>query len=226
MLLVAFLGRALFNTIVETYGAALFVDAWGEVPSYSASRWLIYISPYGRFFEFLAGIALSEVWMANSRHGIGAIEAKLISFSGLAAIFYIGVSFFDGVFFPPSIFFCESNLMIGYILAVPAALLFCCSLKGKRAAFFAVPVAIEVGNLSYSIYLIHGVLIPFFRTTATEFSAIMVINIILFICTTIIFSYVLYNFLELPAKRAVLLWYKRLKTIYLTEVVPNPRTGV
>jgi peptidoglycan/LPS O-acetylase OafA/YrhL len=200
LLLFAMIGRFVFTRLSVLYGGDFLQTHFGADPMLPATLWLVYISPYGRCFEFLAGVALSEIWMSKT---IDARIDRLIMALGLAAGVYIGASFLHGtLLFMPALF-SPDNVQIGYSLAVPFATLAIC-LHGK---LLCGKLALWIGEISYSLYLIHSdaiFLFPKIHSTIGYIGKSIAFVLILFAGSALT-----YRFVEMPAKRVIMKLYRR-----------------
>ncbi|CAE6923479.1 hypothetical protein R69608_04230 [Paraburkholderia nemoris] len=165
-----------------------------------ASHWITYYSPYGRWFEFMAGVGLSEIWLAT-RHKPkrGHPVAVILGMIGLS---YIGLSFFDQTLVNMPKLFGEDRIYSGYGFAVPLTIYFFCVLDSRKILALRAKFLIWVGEISYSLYLVHGDMIPFFQgpggTAALIMKAIMFFSI-LFVIATLIHVY-----FEIPTKKWII----------------------
>ncbi len=130
-------------------------------------RWLVYFSPYSRLFEFLLGCLVASIHLklinvAPSKQeqafGLAGLVAAL---AGLAAMHYVMFGLAR---------FIEYHQSFGYAPLV-AIVIFCC-VRYRNAIVDALasrPMVIG-GDASYSIYLLHVVVV---RLTILQFGVIM-----------------------------------------------------
>lgn len=184
----------------------------GAVPSMSAGHWLVYYSPYGRFFEFLAGLGLAEIWLGRNLLQLSA-KARMVSrILGLVALCYIAGSFFDRVAFELPRLYGGDRIYSGYAITLPAAIYAICDSRRWLGRLAKAWPLIFAGDISYSLYLLHGNIFPYFEVQYSgDWSAQapeMAIKSILFLVTLFIASWLVYRFWEIPARRWVLGFYR------------------
>ncbi|ODP31249.1 acyltransferase [Pandoraea sp. ISTKB] len=185
---------------------------WGTPQMIDATTWLVYYSPYGRFFEFLAGIGIAEIWLSSQGHSQSA-RARLISrVLGLIAMAYIVGSVFDRSLYDLPELFGGYRLFSGYAIALPLAIYAICqsrNLLGKLAS--AAPLLL-LGEISYSLYMLHGNLFPLFRVSAGDLAAKtpeMIWKSAAFLVILFVSSWLVYRYFEMPARRWIMNFYKR-----------------
>ncbi|CAD6548575.1 O-acetyltransferase OatA [Paraburkholderia kirstenboschensis] len=203
LLLIGVLGRVLLVHFAGSIGANM-ANVFGQTSIMPADQWLIYFSPYGRFFEFLAGVGLAEMWMAGP---LAATVRRIMTVLGCAGVAYIAASFLDLTAFTAPHWFEGDHLHIGYAIAVPLATLAIC-LNGK---VLCGNMAIWIGEISYSLYLIHGVMIPFF--SGPDVAAGYALKGIMFISILIILATITHAYVEMPAKRFIIAKWRQRQVI-------------
>ncbi|WP_128594403.1 acyltransferase family protein [Paraburkholderia kirstenboschensis] len=135
---------------------------WGASQSVDPTHWLVYYSPYGRVFEFLAGVGIAEIWLSAPGHAHSA-RARLISrLLGVVAIAYIGGSLLDSTLFSAPRLYGGYRMYSGYSIAVPGAIYAACQSRNWLGKLACAAPLMFVGEISYSLYLLHGNLYAFF----------------------------------------------------------------
>lgn len=200
IIVVAIIGRIVFVRLSVLYGGDFLQNSFGASPSLAPDQWLIFFSPYGRVFEFLAGVGLSEVWSARAVQGRARVVAMGL---GVLACAYIVASFLDGAAYSLPRVFSPNAVHMGYAVSVPLAIFAIC-LNGK---FLCGAVARWIGEISYSLYLVHGVMIPLF--SGTDSAAGYVMKAIVFFAMVIVVATLAHVYLEMPAQKAIKSFYGR-----------------
>lgn len=198
------------NGMTQTWGA-LMVDP---------AAWLSYYSPYGRFFEFLAGIGIAEIWLSAPAQGHSARSRLIARGLGFIAIAYIVGSLFDRTLYDVPKLFGGYRLFSGYAIALPLAIYAICqsrNLLGKLAS--AAPLMF-CGEISYSLYMLHGNLFPLFRMAPGGDLAAqapgMIWRAVAFLVILFVSSWLAYRYLEMPARRWIMKFYKSAMTTTTT----------
>jgi peptidoglycan/LPS O-acetylase OafA/YrhL len=204
LLLAGMIGRVLVVRYADSIGAALS-HRFGETANMPADQWLIYFSPYGRFFEFLAGTGLAEIWMAGP---LTVKARRVMAALGSVGTAYIAASFFDLISFSAPHWFEGDHLHIGYAIAVPLAIFSLC--LGKNLLSGA--IAIAIGDASYSIYLLHSDLFPFYQLGPDSTITQRGVNVVSFLAVLGLTSWAAHRYVEMPAKRLITGAYRRVKS--------------
>lgn len=202
LVVLGIVGRIVFVHFAGGMGNRL-ATAFGESPALPADQWLIYFSPYGRIFEFIAGVGLSELWSARA---LTTAEKRVAGLLGTIGFAYILTAFLDASMFSLPNFFEGNDLHIGYAVAVPLAIFAIC-LNGK---ILCGKIALWIGEISYSLYLVHGVMIPIFGGTDSMMG--YALKATMFISTLIIVATLTHAFVEMPSKNLIMSLYKRYTT--------------
>lgn len=164
-----------------------------------ASHWIIYYSPYGRWFEFMAGIGLSEIWLATRRTSKRGHSLALIL--GSIGIGYISLSLFDQTLINMPKLFGEDLIYSGYGFAVPLVIYLACIAGARKTSFLRSATLLWAGEISYSMYLLHGDMIPLFQ--GHDVAAGYALKAIMFVSILLVLSTLARVYFEIPAKKWV-----------------------
>ena len=177
-----------------------------------SSSALLYIHPLGRVFEFVLGMATAIIWQKNAariRIGTGAftiIEFLMLCLVVISNRLSLSWSFIVKSWLGPAgaLWFQQSGSALFF-----AVLIFVMAMeKGRLSRLFALPFFVLLGEISYSMYLIHQIIIRYYHRYDTIFSGVSAwfaypVYWILLLCT----SYVSWHFFERPCRHfLVKLW--------------------
>jgi peptidoglycan/LPS O-acetylase OafA/YrhL len=169
-------------------------------------RWLLYISPYFRLLEFIAGVLTCQIYLLL-RKNVGTISRRWREVLGWAGVAWIAVALSHiplTNLLPPSAYECvfALNLLNFNFLLAPG----CCALtlalavgRSSLQAVLAIPAIVRLGEISYSIYLAHPLVAQiFFVPKDNEFPLISYVIAFFFL---FVISDAMYRHIELPSKR-------------------------
>lgn len=186
----------------------------GESSSLSVYAWLVYYCPYGRFFEFLAGVGIAEIWLARRQptHFAGASRKDWLHRSGLlaggGALAYIALSFASDIGFSMPPLFEGTITHFFYIVTVPPAIYLLSRERGIAAKILSFPPLLFLGEISYSLYFVHTLVFPLFRIApATDLAQHLPMALgrcAAFLAMTLAVSTLIYRTVEKPSRAALL----------------------
>ena len=172
-------------------------------------RWLLYITPYLRIGEFVLGAMTAQLYIALQRRDVTRQENVLGgALFWAAALSVILVTFVEYSPDVPMTIFRKMNM--NFALAPSVALLVFCAARYRGAAsrLLTSRPAIALGEASYSIYLVHSiVLISAVKLTgsAVHGTAYNVVKLIVLMAIVVAISLLLYAYYEAPARQ----WLRR-----------------
>ncbi|WP_162878165.1 acyltransferase family protein [Trinickia diaoshuihuensis] len=210
----AIFGRILFVKFSELDAVRTALEnALGAVPSLDVGSWLVYYSPYGRLFEFLAGVGIAEIWLARNNQTESPQARALARVIGAIACAYIAGSFADQVLFDYPKLFGGNRIYSGYAVAVPAAIYLICRSQrwlGKLASWWPL---LGAGEISYSLYMLHGNLFPLFlvkpHDTLAALVPEMIAKSIAFLIILFAASWLTYRYWEMPCRKRIVSFYRK-----------------
>jgi peptidoglycan/LPS O-acetylase OafA/YrhL len=207
LLLIGSLGHVIIVIWGQAGPSEWLETTFGSSPSLPAGSWLIFYSPLSRFWEFMTGMGLAELWLAR-RDGPNSLTASiLITVAGIAALLYILASWMNGLVLQGQSWLQGNALHIGYSLAVPAALYFLCQGRSTLHSSLVAKPFLFIGEISYSIYLLHADLFPLFRMPAVADPSQQIPEILLrsliFFALLLLLSWRSYVSLEVPLRRRI-----------------------
>lgn len=172
---------------------------------------LVYISPLARLFEFVVGMAIALAWR-NTSHLVscgkvsGSIMEVLVLSLAVASTHYTPAL----AYLPPiklwggeagTYWFTSSGSVISFGL-----LIFVMALeKGWISKILSWPFAVLLGEISYSVYLIHSILLRFYQNYRHAFSDVPGwISYLLYWMLVLIISHLIWLFIERPFRKAIM----------------------
>ena len=201
-----------------------FLDiAQAHVPGYIAPdtqtfddsfyRWFFYFSPYARVLEFLLGCLTAQVIMQMRAKPAKAIErhvgtwALAAAIGALLLISMMTVGMVQITLVTDYVQHMEMSFLCGPPVAV---ILFCVArYETPVARFLSLPLLVLLGEMSYSIYLVHMFTLRLFEHSPRVFSLWQVLYaglcVLCGIALTLIVSYGTYHLIEMPGR----LWLRR-----------------
>jgi len=172
-------------------------------------RWLLYVSPYLRIGEFVLGAMTAQLYIALQRRDVTRRENTLGgALFWAAALSVLLVTYLEYSPDVPMTIFRKMNM--NFALAPSVALLVFCAARYRSAAsrLLTSRPAIALGEASYSIYLVHSiVLISAVKLTgsAVHGTAYNVLKLIVLMAIVVAISLLLYAYYEAPARQ----WLRR-----------------
>ncbi|MDR3617321.1 MAG: acyltransferase [Candidatus Obscuribacterales bacterium] len=182
-------------------------------PSMSDSmsmRAIIYIHPLARLFEFCLGISCAVLFKNLSQKGMNTkLDRRTASFleAGIiAAIIIYMLSIFDATrsLQPNSYALAlrEWLLYDGNCFAFAALIILCAMQKGAVSQLLSGKVLIWLGEISYSLYLLHFVILSYCQrnmATLAQFNPFLLFAA--YISLTIVSAHLMFTFIETPMRK-------------------------
>jgi peptidoglycan/LPS O-acetylase OafA/YrhL len=220
ILLIASLWCVLWTAIsTGLYDRIPQIDAWAvgrfgliagmQNQTDSFVRWLLYASPYLRIGEFVLGAITAQLYVAlrsrNATRRENAVGGSVFCAAALSVFLIIYLEYSPEI--PLTIF---RKMNMNFALAPSVALLVFCAARYESAAsrLLTSRPAIALGEASYSIYLVHSiVLISAVKLTGNVVhgTAYNVVKLIVLMAIVVAISLLLYVYYEAPARS----WLRR-----------------
>jgi peptidoglycan/LPS O-acetylase OafA/YrhL len=195
-------------------------------------RFLFYFSPYARGFEFILGCLTARIFTALGESEPNGRERRWgrgLFWGAVAALAFLAWANFAR---PPTLHVVSYLVQNTFGSTIPiAVLIFCVArYRSRTSSFLASPPLVALGELSYSIYLIHAfVLRPYFITDPHPQSLTLltgsaaIAKIVFTTVLTIILSYGTYKVIEAPSRRIIRRWVAALLARIYGPSVVNSR---
>jgi peptidoglycan/LPS O-acetylase OafA/YrhL len=199
---------AIDDYAVSHYGSIASVNTSNQNAFY---RWVLYFSPYSRVTEFILGVLTCAIYLDFAKAPPSRRETQVGLVLSIAAVLALGITHFmllgHGRPYP---ILTNHHMVYGY--ALPVALLIFCVARYSTVftRLLATRPAVAVGEVSYSLYLVHFVVLGklagmgFMSVTPGDLPAAW--GVALTACAAAIaISFVTYNLIEVPARW----WFRR-----------------
>jgi peptidoglycan/LPS O-acetylase OafA/YrhL len=208
--------------VIDQFGESHFGPvasiAHGEQDSFF--RWLLYFSPYSRVPEFLIGCLMAALYRTLQENPPSLGEWRIgRMFPYISLAFIIGINII--MFLPSHPFPYLSFLQRNFGFAVPVAVLLfgLARYETRLGRALSCNWIAACGDASYSIYLLHGLIIPSAGLAvlpvgqSSVITSIVLVRLIVTVVVIIGFSMVTYRIVEYPARR----FLRRVLTIRLSQ---------
>jgi peptidoglycan/LPS O-acetylase OafA/YrhL len=183
-------------------------------------RWFFYFSPYVRIWEFALGCLTAQLFLIVQNRPILRLErafanaafgAALVFLLGFGGIYALSVASPESLGSPDGLgsqvakFVHFFALNFGCALPLAVVIFYVARYKSIASNFFALPLVVWLGDISYSIYAVHTwTLRPLIRPPVSP-SAIYdvdaILRVVMGIAFTIIVSAGTYTLIERPCRR-------------------------
>jgi peptidoglycan/LPS O-acetylase OafA/YrhL len=166
--------------------------------------------PLARLPEFLLGMACGFLFLRSRRESKLAL---LFVLSGIAAL--IVVVYFSTVIPYPI-------LHTALLAPAFAAIVYGFALRPNWGAILENRLLVLCGDASYSLYLLHSMIIGiYFHNTTGQLRYVSPVGIVVFVLLAVTISALVYRFIEAPARRK--LYPRRKPQLGRTETQPPPQ---
>jgi peptidoglycan/LPS O-acetylase OafA/YrhL len=227
-----------FATPINSYAVARFGDIADFETHWQDSflRWLLYFSPYMRIFEFLIGCLCASIYLdvvdraptaREERWGLVVLAGTLLV-TGTLHVFLFAPFVLPAQAIVTSLTARLQWLNLSFGLAPPiAVIIFCCArYKSALTRLLSTKSVLLCGEASYSIYLLHLVVIWAFRWEAASVTSFRVLigDLLRFGVTflsVIGLSLVVWTLVEVPARR----WLRRFMIVQPHEAF-EPKSNI
>jgi peptidoglycan/LPS O-acetylase OafA/YrhL len=196
-----------YSTILRI-GAAWFGPQAADSPD-DVFQWFVYISPYVELLEFILGCLCASLLMRLVRFPVTRSEQYLgliVTLTAIATIASLYCTYFL-IPFTASLDYLQ-GLRASFGFAPPiAVLIFCCArYRNPIVSFLSLPKIVLCGEASYSIYMLHYLVIDAFRLRVGPIDTVGLgfANLLMWMITVasiIGLSLVSWQIIEVPARR-------------------------
>jgi peptidoglycan/LPS O-acetylase OafA/YrhL len=190
---------------------------------------VMYIHPLSRLFEFTCGMCLARAWGARRGAGPGVVAATLLEVAAVVAC-VVSVAYslrveslVAGAFGTPM----ASWTHAAGSLPAWCALVYVMALgRGRLSRALAWRPLVLLGEISFSIYLLHQILHLAYQSRAHELPAVPDgVAFALYLVLVLLASYVAWRFIEMPARRFIVGGRLHGSTV-VTQPIPEGRAPI
>jgi peptidoglycan/LPS O-acetylase OafA/YrhL len=176
---------------------------------------LIYINPLARTFEFIFGMIIAFVWRKNNRltssnntltsSGFSTISELGAIIMCIFSMYYMG---FISTWVSGSILGLSTAIWLGgsgSMLAFGLLIYIIAQGRGKISKILCIPFLVLLGEISFSLYLIHKILLDFYVKNISNFSSLSNLSaFIIFSIISLLSSYLIWSLIEMPGRKLIL----------------------
>ena len=188
------------------------------------ARWLYYFSPYGQAANFIVGALMAKAYQLRADADITRRELRL-GRNALFAAFAVFAALYVVAFSNLSVL--VTFLLMNALFLLPiAAIIFLSARYPQACGFLGRPAMIWGGEASYSIYLLHMLVLRLFLGYGSGAQGVVWLEWIRLagaLTLTLLLARGLYLALEMPAQRALRSAFDRRKVLARRELLaPEP----
>jgi peptidoglycan/LPS O-acetylase OafA/YrhL len=226
----------LTRDFVLTHGPQLGLLWFGASPvagtQHSFARWLYYFSPYGQAANFVVGALMAKAYQLRSDADITRREwqiGRLALFAACALFAALYVLAFSNL--SVVLTFLATYVNVLFLLPI-AAIIFLSARYPQACRLVGRPVMIWGGEASYSIYLLHMLVLHLFVSYGSGANGVVWLEwaqLAAALTLTLLLARGLYLVLEIPAQRTLRSAFDRWKAatqrkLLPPEPAPSPRS--
>ena len=193
------------------YSNSVGLPVYGDPAIDGQGTWLtqhglIYIHPVARLFEFTSGMCIALAWRRTKDREFGAglgtaleVVALLLCVASMAymnRIAALGGQTFIGD--AGRMWLTHAGSMFAF-----GALIYVCALgRGRVSRLLALPGIVLLGEISYSMYLVHKLLLRYYKAHFADFAGIPdATAATLYMAILLLLSYLMWSLVEMPGRR-------------------------
>jgi peptidoglycan/LPS O-acetylase OafA/YrhL len=180
--------------------------AVGDQGSWVTQHGLIYIHPVARLFEFTSGMCIALAWRRTRDRDIGIAAGTVLELLALAAC-VVSMAYMNWIAFRGGqtvlgdagrMWLMHAGSMFAF-----GGLIYVCALgRGWVTRLLALPGIVLLGEISYSMYLVHQQLLHYYKVHLADFAGIPdATAATLFMAILLLLSYLMWSLVEMPGRR-------------------------
>lgn len=188
-----------YSATIESFAALHFGAAATDAHGYQDSliRWLYYFNPFSQMSGFVAGAVAAQLYLSNPKpanRGVGLVYAAMIASMGLHIALYQFIAPQNGFIGRTA----STLYMPAIAVMIYAMARFHSSLPARVAGH---PLFVRLGEASYSIYLLHALLIFVWSRLYPYFGGYEWLLFLVAVAGVLAASRISYLYFEKPAQR-------------------------
>lgn len=158
------------------------------------SWWWLYYFPLTRMADFIMGVLAAVIFMRGGLAWHRGREARLFTYLEFGCVFVFAVLYLL------SAYVYQSWRFSVYYLPIMTAMIFVFAWqRGKVSGWLQHKELIFLGEISFSFYMIHRLVIKFFQSIAMTDSHPLVVGLLVFVITVVL-SVIIYHYVENPLR--------------------------
>jgi peptidoglycan/LPS O-acetylase OafA/YrhL len=171
---------------------------------------ILYIHPLSRIFEFILGICVATYWKykiglvqwSNARASLYEIGVILLVFACMHYTDPLEKWAYNSWLGPAtSQWLVGSGSMFAFALLIYVVAIG----NGRVTAWLSHPMPVLLGEISYSLYLLHQILLRYYQANQTSFPPMpKMMSYAIFWVILLLSSYLMWAFIEMPGRRLML----------------------
>jgi peptidoglycan/LPS O-acetylase OafA/YrhL len=171
---------------------------------------LIYINPLSRIFEFIFGMCIALAWRKRQKSASPSVliatsyELGVVILCALSMYYMSVIAAWVGksILGPPAALWLNhsgSVFVFGLLIYIMA------QGYGKITTILAHPFLVLLGEISFSLYLLHQILLIYYRANISELTQLSnSVAFGLFFSILLLSSYLMWTCIEMPGRRIIL----------------------
>ena len=210
LIVVYFLLCRYYEEDINRIGLAIFGPAASTDNGYENSlmRWLLYLNPAARLGEFLAGLAAAHLYLAQRQRPatLAAPRASAVTLTAILAVVTIHLWLYDVAAYHSSFIGRTASPLYGPLVAITIYLV--ARYDTPWSQLFSQAIPVRLGEVSYSIYLLHEIIPSAFKrlglmTTDIAVAWVTWVGSLLLLALMSLISYAV---IERPARTWIRIW--------------------
>ncbi len=187
----------------------LAIPSYADAAPHAVNRaGLLYISPVTRLFEFVLGMLTARVWITRAPVRTFSRAAATLAEIACVILCAAGVVFFSSRAALTAVLGPNWTSYLGHAGAAPVfalLILVFASQRGLLSRLFAHPVAVLLGEISFSVYLLHQIMIRWLVSHRSDWAHLGETTVyIAFWAALLLASWAVWRLVETPARRALM----------------------
>jgi len=203
---------SIYQTKINSFAISIFGPLADINQNFNDSffRWFIYYSPYTRISEFLLGCLVAEIYNQT----VAVLPSQKEQWFGLLSAGFAIISIIILHYFMINIptwdkfnLFANLQQCFGFAPSF-AILIYCCSrYRNSITRILSHPLFVLGGETSYSIYLLHQIVIGAVVNATNHFIGFSIFKLLIILFCVFGLSIITYRFIEVPARNVIRKWF-------------------
>jgi peptidoglycan/LPS O-acetylase OafA/YrhL len=205
--------KIIFLLVGMALVSLLYILSYLQLPDYEGESvtmlGLVYINPISRLFEFVSGMAVATLWRKKK----SSLKTYSATFCEIGALAICAISICYGNYIAELsnagiVFWASTALWLshcGSLFAFSLLIYIIAYGRGLISKILSIKPFVFLGEISYSTYLIHQILMTLFLKDISTFAwASNSLLFLIYIVILLICSYLMWKWIEIPGRRFLL----------------------